>query len=96
MPTKDPRYDTPAWRAVRLVVMDRDKWVCQIRQRGCTYRATDVDHIQAAVEGGEFYDLSNLRASCRGCNARAGAKVATARRARYRYRTTVAPTETRF
>jgi 5-methylcytosine-specific restriction endonuclease McrA len=96
MASADPRYHTPAWTALRIYVLDRDQWRCQIRMKDCTHVATCVDHIDPAVEGGSFYDPHNVRASCTGCNARRGLSLAMKRSKRYRYRTSLAPTQTRF
>jgi 5-methylcytosine-specific restriction endonuclease McrA len=84
MATSDPRYHTTAWARVRLAILDRDRWVCQVRDKGCTHGATAVDHITPAVEGGDFYDPANLRATCRRCNSTRGSRLAMSRAARYR------------
>ena len=96
MPTSDQRYHTPAWQALRTYVLDRDGWQCQIRAKDCTHVATCVDHIDPAVEGGAFYDPANVRASCTGCNARRGLRLAMRRAKRYRYKTTLAEYVSRF
>jgi 5-methylcytosine-specific restriction enzyme A len=83
MATRDQRYHAVGWAPLRLHILDRDHWQCQIRERGCTHVATDADHIVAVADGGEFWDPSNLRAACKACNARLGAAVARRRRARY-------------
>jgi 5-methylcytosine-specific restriction endonuclease McrA len=49
-------------------VLARDAWLCQIRGTRCTDVATQVDHIQPLVMGGEKYDPSNCRAACQPCN----------------------------
>jgi 5-methylcytosine-specific restriction enzyme A len=67
--SSDRRYNTPAWKAVRLVVLERDHHLCQLRlDARCTIRATHVDHIVEPSKGGAFFDLGNLRASCGHCN----------------------------
>ncbi|MGH3610387.1 MAG: HNH endonuclease, partial [Pseudonocardiaceae bacterium] len=53
---------------MRLSILDRDGWLCQIRGPGCTTKATCVDHIVATEDGGAWWDSSNLRASCFACN----------------------------
>ena len=58
------------WRKVRKAVLERDAHLCQIRSDGCTIRATEVDHIVPVLQGGSWYDTSNLRASCKSCNRR--------------------------
>jgi 5-methylcytosine-specific restriction endonuclease McrA len=79
---------------VRAVVLERDRWVCQIRDKGCTQGATCVDHITPAIEGGAFYDPANCRASCWSCNSVRGARLAASRQTRYK--TSVAVYESRW
>jgi 5-methylcytosine-specific restriction endonuclease McrA len=62
-------YDAE-WRAVRLAVMERDGWRCQLVLAGCTGAAEQVDHIVPLSEGGVRLDPFNLRASCAPCNQR--------------------------
>ena len=59
---------TPAWRRVRLLVLARDGWQCQIKGPRCTGTADTVDHIVPLADGGPMYDLGNLRAACARCN----------------------------
>lgn len=58
-----------------IVVLDRDKWTCQLcgtktpkRLRG-TYesRAPEIDHIVPISQGGE-HSYSNVQCACRACN----------------------------
>jgi 5-methylcytosine-specific restriction endonuclease McrA len=64
---------TSAYRRLRLAVLDRDGWLCQIHGPRCTTYATVVDHVVSRVDGGAVFDPSNMRAACRPCNAqRAG------------------------
>lgn len=67
MPT-DPRR-TREWKRVRLVVLERDAYQCQIRGPRCTFIATAVDHILPLSLGGEAYSIENLRAACTTCNS---------------------------
>jgi hypothetical protein len=66
----EPVYRTAAWKRIRLVVLERDGGVCQIRLRGCKGNASAVDHIVPVSAGGDWYALENLRASCANCNSR--------------------------
>jgi 5-methylcytosine-specific restriction endonuclease McrA len=76
------RLDRKKWTAIRRVVMERDRGLCQIKILGyCTKIATEVDHIRPMSEGGEPYELSNLRAACRRCNRRLGGQLGIQRRA---------------
>lgn len=53
----------------RRLIFERDGYECQIRyDKRCTGAATCIDHILALTAGGTD-DPSNLRASCRACNA---------------------------
>lgn len=62
-----PEYSGP-WARIRLKILDRDGYVCQVKGPKCTYDATQVDHIIPVTKGGSWWDESNLRASCRKCN----------------------------
>lgn len=94
MPSADWRYQTPEWRRLRRLVLDRDH-VCQMQLPGCTKWATAVDHVVPVADGGAFFDLCNLRGACRGCNSRGGASIANRTR-RFGYSTGVPDYETRF
>jgi 5-methylcytosine-specific restriction endonuclease McrA len=84
-----------SWRSLRLVVLDRDLWLCQIRGPVCTHWASEVDHIIARADGGPMWDSANLRAACAACNRGRSAMRTNAAR-RFRYRTGVADYVTRF
>src|ERR1039458_8178731 len=56
------------WPQVRKQILARDSASCQIRGPKCTGLATEVDHIVSVEKGGQWYEPSNLRASCRNCN----------------------------
>jgi len=60
---------TWAWRKLRLRVLDRDRWLCQLRLEGCTRRATTVHHI---VGKGISDDMKDLCSACESCNQRIG------------------------
>ena len=94
MVSRDPRYNTPAWVALAAWVKDRDGGACQVRGHGCTQVATSVDHVVAAVDGGDFWDPANLRAACRVCNSSRGGR--TARERERTYRSSVAGYHSRF
>ena len=57
------------WRQVRLAVLERDGWRCQIAGERCMGVAREADHIVPWRQGGALYDLANLRAACKRCNA---------------------------
>jgi len=60
-------YSGP-WKKVRLGVLERDGYLCQIRGPKCTINANHVDHIIPASQGGAWFDTDNLRAACAKCN----------------------------
>jgi len=62
-------YTMPQWRRLRLQILERDGYMCQIKGPKCTKRATAVDHIVPVNDGGAFYDPTNLRAACQWCNS---------------------------
>jgi 5-methylcytosine-specific restriction enzyme A len=97
MTTNDARLTSPAWRRLRLAILDRDGWRCQINGPGCTQRATTVDHVIEREAGGDMWSPANLRAACAHCNGyRAAERTNQLRRRGIRYPTTVAEYETRF
>lgn len=81
---RDPRYRTQAWRKLRRSILARDRHQCQLRLDGCTGDARPigghVDHIVSPIDGGAFFDPSNLRASCPSCNCREGGRLGASRR----------------
>jgi len=62
-----PQYSGP-WQRIRREILDRDNHLCQIRGTGCTFVATEVDHILPVSKGGAWYDPLNLRGACFTCN----------------------------
>ncbi|WP_157743886.1 HNH endonuclease signature motif containing protein [Micromonospora zamorensis] len=48
-------------------MLHRDKETCTIKAKGCTVRATHVDHIVPREMGGTE-EMDNLRAACEHCN----------------------------
>ncbi|MGK9270483.1 HNH endonuclease [Williamsia muralis] len=65
---------------MRLQVLERDNYTCQIHGRDCIGNATEVDHINNVAADGDPYDPSNLRASCEPCNAAKGRHESAIRR----------------
>jgi 5-methylcytosine-specific restriction endonuclease McrA len=64
MPNSAGKYDK-AWRAIRLEVLGRDGWRCQL----CGRQASAVDHIVPLAERPDLrLERSNLRAICTPCN----------------------------
>lgn len=70
-------HGSPTWKKIRIVILNRDGWKCQLcgvalrdgtrQKRG----NAQVDHIVPRVQGGRTVD-ENLRALCGTCNARKG------------------------
>jgi 5-methylcytosine-specific restriction endonuclease McrA len=59
------RYNTPRWRRLRQVVLERDL-IC----RACGEQAaTEADHIVAIARGGDVWSLDNLQGLCARCHA---------------------------
>lgn len=61
-------YDNPAWPRIRVQVLRRDGYLCQIRGTRCLGEASEVDHVVPLSRRGPAYDPSNLRAACAPCN----------------------------
>jgi 5-methylcytosine-specific restriction endonuclease McrA len=95
MPANDYRYQTTAWKRLRLLILERDRHTCQVQGEGCTTVATTVDHIVSVGEGGAFYDPANLRAACPHCNSARGWRERVDRGA-FTYRVGVARYRTRL
>ena len=53
------------WSTIRLAVLKRDGYQCRIHGQGCTWLATEVDHIIP----GDDHRLENLQALCHRCHA---------------------------
>src|SRR5688572_9330192 len=69
----DRRYKTSRWKKLRLVVLLRDAYTCWVAN--CPVSANVADHIDPVYDGmpdALFYDLSNLRASCKRHNTARG------------------------
>lgn len=62
------RTSTPAWRRLRLAVLERDGYTCRIRGPKCTTYADTVDHVVPVSKGGPDTE-ANCRAACRSCHA---------------------------
>lgn len=67
-------YNCHRWRKLRLQILIRDGWRCQLCGVGL-YRAKNgkrgnaaVDHITPLSQGGAPYDPANLRAICQADN----------------------------
>jgi 5-methylcytosine-specific restriction endonuclease McrA len=76
-------YDSQRWRRMRIAVLVRYNYQCQLGLARCTGRADSVDHsIDWRDYPDSAFDMTNLRATCRSCNtAQRNARVAARARA---------------
>jgi HNH endonuclease len=74
------------WARIRLQVLERDGYGCQLRYAVCVGRASQVDHIVQPEAGGSN-DLANLRSVCVRCHRRrSGRQGALAKQQKQRRR----------
>jgi 5-methylcytosine-specific restriction protein A len=73
---RKPWYAGP-WKRIRLEILERDRYRCQIKGPGCTGEATEVDHILPVSMGGAWWEHENLRGSCSRCNQMRNTKRTT-------------------
>lgn len=64
-----------AWRKVRLLVLRRDGWRCQLKLEGCAVRAKQVHHTRPRALVGD--DPAWLVAACQPCNNKVGDPTTT-------------------
>jgi 5-methylcytosine-specific restriction endonuclease McrA len=70
----DRRYGSLRWKRLRLAVLARDNYECQIEGPRCRGVASSVHHVIPSSEAPHlFFDAGNLQASCGACNYSAGA-----------------------
>lgn len=72
----DRVYNSRRWHTVRLEVLHRDGWRCQLCGEPIDQHApprsamsATVDHVVAVVDGGSWYEPENLRAAHLICNS---------------------------
>lgn len=75
--TIDPFYDSPEWRDLRILVLNRDQSVCFY----CHGEAHQVDHVKPRRRGGTD-SVKNLVACCATCNKTAGNRLFKDRQAK--------------
>ncbi|QKT09216.1 HNH endonuclease [Gordonia sp. X0973] len=68
------------WSSLRLDILRRDGWKCQLRYRGCVSAATEVDHRNR----GDDHRPENLQAACARCHATKSSREGAEQRARMR------------
>lgn len=77
---RDERYHTPAWRQLRLVILEREPICRTCRYEDRISRATQIDHIRPVTAGGDFYDAENLQPLCASCHSSKSAKEGNQKR----------------
>jgi len=73
-----PTGSTREWRATRLAILQRDRWLCRVPLPDgglCLAHANTCGHIIARCAGGDDRWI-NLRAECAAHNYSAGARLA--------------------
>jgi 5-methylcytosine-specific restriction endonuclease McrA len=88
--------DGRAYKALRRMVLERDRYVCQVRGPRCTKVATEADHVISRADGGAVFDPRNMRAACAACNGWRAAERTNALRRAARYRTGLAHYDVRM
>lgn len=67
-------YATAQWRRVRLLVLERDCYLCQeCKRKGVLTGLTSSDHVHHKHEirdGGDPLDMDNLEALCHSCHSK--------------------------
>ena len=71
---------TAAWKRLRLKVLARDGYQCQVRGPNCTVTAAQVDHVVNVAAGGPALDPANLQSICAACHSRKSQREATTAR----------------
>jgi hypothetical protein len=75
----NPAYNTQAWKRARAAALRRAGNRCELGLDGCTYRATEVDHVNGIDNDPNH---TNLRAACTSCHRKVTAKQGAAARRR--------------
>lgn len=86
--TGDPRTTSPQWRALRVMVLERDHGICHVCKKP---GATEVDHVVAVADGGTDDPANLAPIHPHPCHARKSS--AEGNRARWQRHTTKRPTE---
>lgn len=83
-----------SWNMTRSYVLKRDKHTClKCHKKG---GRLEVDHILPIVEGGQEFDLNNLRTLCHDCHAQETAALARRQAERKRIPRLVAKQKARY
>lgn len=86
---KGPAYGR-GWKSKRRRVLDRDGWICalcgaDLKSPGVTPSVDHIDPVVELVDAGmnvtpDAIDMDSLRALCRPCNSRLGARTTNRRK----------------
>lgn len=66
-------YNSAQWQRVRLVKL-RECPLCEYCPPNRRKAATEVDHYRSIEDGGEPFDMANLRSSCKSCHSQKTAR----------------------
>lgn len=70
-------YNSRRWRRLRKLQLSQSP-LCELCQPG-PVPATQVDHVKPIADGGEAWDMDNLRSLCASCHSRVTAAAKTGR-----------------
>jgi 5-methylcytosine-specific restriction protein A len=62
-------YSTARWQKVRACFLAENPLCIACLERGVTKPATEVDHRQAILQGGDPWSWENLAAYCKRCHS---------------------------
>ncbi len=68
MAKRNTPYNHRCWPTLRLMILRRDGYQCQVHGPRCTHVANECDHIEPWLDGGAWFNPANLRAACTACN----------------------------
>ena len=63
--SKSKEYHTRQWRRVRLKILERASYVCNVCGK---LGASEVDHVIPLQDGGDFWSEGNLQSICSPCH----------------------------
>lgn len=68
-------YNTTRWKELREMALKRDKGLCvTCLKNNRIERAVLVDHIKELSDGGEPFDINNLKSLCSACHNKKSAE----------------------
>jgi 5-methylcytosine-specific restriction enzyme A len=84
---------TARWRRLRLRVLKRDGYICQMGLPGCTLEATQVDHVLSIAQGGNPFAEDQCRSVCARCHLAKSSQEAARGRGRHKRTPPVHPAD---